>query len=255
MQSLRQIGLAIAVAVVSLGVVLGGLSLALSENVTPPAAATETLWLPTFAEFITPTDTPEIAAAPETATSLPGLTASPLPPPTSCTPPAGWVGVTVGVNDTLEGLAVRYRTSAQALAQGNCLLSTSLISGSVLFVPPVPTATFVPCGAPFGWVRYTVQAGDTLYHIATMYGITTSQLQRANCLGFSTNIRVGQLLWIPNGAPLFTNTPLVDPTIFVPTTEFPTVTPSETLAPPSSTPQTLEPPPPTATLTPNTPQP
>ena len=159
MQSLRQIGLAIAISVVSLGVVLGGLSLALSENVTPPPVATETLWLPTFAEFITPTSTPEILPSLAPATITASFTASLLPPPTSCTPPSGWLGVTVGANDTLEGMAIRYRTSSQALAQGNCLLTLSLVAGSVLFVPPIPTATVIPCGAPFGWVRYTVQAG------------------------------------------------------------------------------------------------
>lgn len=253
MQALKQVGLAIAVAVVSLGVVLGGLSLALSENVTPPAA-TETLWLPTFAEFITPSATPLVQPTSTTEFTLtPAPTASPLPPPTSCMPPSGWVGVTVGGNDSLEGLAVRYRTTSQALSQGNCLLSSTLVSGSVLFVPPIPAATPIPCGAPFGWVRYSVQPGDTLYHIATMYAITTAQLQQANCLGLSTNIRVGQLLWIPNRAPLFTNTPVLPPTLYVPT-ETLTEAPPDTPVPPSSTPQPTETTAPTVTQTPLTPQ-
>ncbi len=209
MQSLRQIGLAIAVAVVSLGLVLGGLSLALSENVTPPVLPTETLWLPTFAEFITPTVTPEIQVLP--TDTLPPTVTLTLAAPASCTPPSGWMGITVGVGDTLDSVAARYRTTASALAQANCLLTQSLVPGTVLFVPPLPvvqsTATTIPCGAPFGWVRYTVLSGDTLYHIATMFAITTSQLQQANCLGFSTNIRVGQLLWVPNRPPLVTNTP------------------------------------------------
>lgn len=237
MQGLKQIGLAIAVAVVSLGVVLGGLSLALSENVTPPPAATSTLWLPTFAEFITPSGTsPALPTLTSAATLAPEATATLPPPPASCTPPSGWVGVTVGVNDTLEGMALRYHTTAQALSQGNCLLTPSLITGSLLFVPPLPASTPIPCGAPFGWVRYSVQPGDTLYHIASMYGITTSQLQQANCLGFSTNIRVGQLLWIPNRLPLFTNTPPVFPTIYVPS-ETPTEAPSATSLPPTATTQ------------------
>lgn len=259
MQSLRQIGLAIAVAVVSLGVVLGGLSLALSENVSPPAE-TPTLWLPTFAEFITPTATPEVLPSETQLVLLPSLTATLLPPPTSCAPPSGWIGITVGINDTLEGIAARHRTTTQALIQGNCLLSTTLVSGSVLFAPPlpivsVPSSTAVPCGAPFGWVRYTVLAGDTLYHISTMYGITTSRLQQANCLGSSTYIRVGQLLWIPNTPPLFTNTPLVPPTIYVPS-ETPTEQPTQTATEqPSSTPEPTQTTAPTATLTPITPQP
>jgi LysM repeat protein len=259
MQSLRQIGLAIAVAVVSLGVVVGGLSLALSENITPPAAPTETLWLPTFAEFITPTATVEVLPSATSASPviiLPSPTLTLLPPPTSCAPPSGWVGVNVGFNDTLESMAARYRTTSQALAQGNCLLTSTLISGSVLFVPPIPTATVIPCGPPFGWIRYTVQQGDTLYHIATMFGITTAQLQQANCLGFSTNIRIGQLLWIPNRPPRFTNTPGVTliATIYVPT-ETPTTPPPDTAVPPTATLQPTDTSVPVPTVTPITPQP
>ncbi len=263
MQALKQVGLAIAVAVVSLGVVLGGLSLALSENLAPPAA-TGTTWLPTFAEFITPSATPLILptgtsefALEFTPTSEP--TATLIPPPTSCTPPSGWVGINVGVYDTLESLAQRYNTTSQALSQANCLLSSTLVSGSVLFVPPLPAAaptqpaTRVACGAPYGWVHYTVLAGDTLYHIATMYGITTLQLQQANCLGYSTYIRIGQLLWIPNRAPIFTNTPIVAPTIYLPT-ETLTEAPSDTPVPPTFTPQPTDTTAPTATQTPPTPQ-
>ena len=154
---------------VSLGLVLGGLSLALSENVTPPVIPTETLWLPTFAEFITPTVTPEIQVLP--TDTLPPTVTLTLAAPAGCTPPSGWVGITIGVGDTLEGIASRYRTTSQALTQANCLLTQSLVPGTVMFVPPLPaqpTASLIPCGAPFGWVRYSVLPGDTLYHIATM---------------------------------------------------------------------------------------
>jgi LysM repeat protein len=254
MQALRQFGLAIAVSVISLGLVVGGLSLALSENVTPPPVATETLWLPTYAEFITPSLTPQILPS---HTPLPSATSS-MVPPTSCTPPSGWIGVLVSASDTLESLAQRYKSSTQSLTQANCLLTPSLVPGSVLYVPPVTavqtvpavsSSTPVPCGAPYGWVRYTVQSGDTLYHIATSYGITTTQLQQANCLGFSTVIRIGQLLWVP---PVPTRTPVVTviPTLIVPTepltaTVLPfteTVEPTNTSVPsPTLTPLTASP--------------
>jgi LysM repeat protein len=80
-----------------------------------------------------------------------------------------------------------------------------------------------------------VQPGDTLYHIATSYGITTEQLQRANCLGSSTTIRIGQLLWVPN-LPTLTPTsglPFITPT-FEPTEPF-----TETVMPYTSTPDPL----------------
>jgi LysM repeat protein len=111
-------------------------------------------------------------------------------------------------------------------------------------VTPISTSTRAPCGPPFGWVRYTVQQGDNLYHIATMFGITTSQLQGANCLGSSITIHPGQLLWVPNRPP---QTPVTPGIIISPTYTFPTETATE--IPPTPT-DTLEP---TSTSTPVTP--
>jgi LysM repeat protein len=224
--------MAAAISLVSLALVVGGLSLALSENVTPPPMATETLWLPTYAEFITITSTAQILP---TDTSFPTASNTPVPP-VNCTPPSGWIGVIVAPGENLAAIALRYNTSSEALIQANCLLTPSLVPGSVLYVPPASaaptaiqppaaTATYIPCGAPYGWVRYAVQAGDTLYHIASSYGITTAQLQRANCLGASTLIHIGQLLWVPN---VPTRTPGVTA---IPTYYFPTEQSTETALP------------------------
>jgi LysM repeat protein len=261
MQALRQFGTAVLVAIISLGLVVGGFSLALSESFTQPhASPTESL--PTAPIFLTATNT---SSAPVIPTSQPTLTNTPLPPP-ACNPPAGWVGVSVQPGDTLAGMAARYQTTPEQLTAANCLLSESLVPGSTLFAPPVPVNTPVPCGPPFGWVRYTVQPGDTLYHIATMYGITTSRLQQGNCLGYSTNIRSGQLLWVPNVPPRITPVPTFTPGITVtldpntstpvptdPLTETPspstsTPEPTSTTAPTSTSEPTIELP--TATLTP-----
>lgn len=249
MQSLRPFGTAILIAVISLGLVVGGLSLALSETYTPPPATQ------TFEQASAP---PAGGTFTQTPLILPALTQSPAPSstavsPSACPPPAGWIGIVVGPADTLDSLALRYGTSAQALMQANCLTNAVLTTGTLIYVPPAapaspspiatlyvaspfPTRTSIPCGAPYGWVRYTVQPGDTLYHIATSYGITTDQLQRANCLGSSTTIRIGQLLWVPN---LPTRTPTFALPPFTPTVE-PTEPFTETALPLTSTP---EPPP------------
>lgn len=249
MPALRQFGVAIAISVISLGLVIGGLSLALSESYSPPPPTPAPSQLPSSPiVFVTTTAsaTPQILPS---ETFAPTATNTPVSP-TACTPPAGWISVVVSPADTLESLALKYRTSSQLLAQANCLLTGSLTVGSYLYVPPlpatsIPTSTRVPCGPPFGWVRYTVQQGDTLYHIATMYGITTTQLQQANCLGSSTTIHPGQLLWVPNRPPLITVTPGVT---VIPTFVFPTETATE--IPPTPT-ETLEP---TSTNIPVTPE-
>ncbi len=200
MQTLRQLGGGVIVAIFSVILVIGGIFLSLAETLPPPATPTQIP--PTFPQsFPTPTGTLEtMTAVPtETHTPLPTLTALALASPTSCTPPAGWIRVTTGSGDTVYTLAQRYKTTAENLNAANCLTAAELPAGMALYVPPVPTVTVIPCGPPFGWVRnYVVQRGDTLFRIALSYNITYPQLQRANCMGSSTTIYTGQRLWVPN---------------------------------------------------------
>lgn len=246
MQALRQLGVGVIIAIASVILVLGGIFLSLAE--TLPAPATPTQIPPTLPlSFPTPTATETLLVAVETLTET--ETASPTTTlvvlqPTTCTPPTGWIRVTTSGSDTIYSLAQRYKTSAESLSAANCLVSFDLPAGFALYVPPVPTVTVIPCGPPAGWVRaYTVQRGDTLYRIALSYGLTFTQLQRANCMGSSTTIYTGQRLWVPN---IPTRTPVPGVTI-VP--DFPTETsiPTDTDIPASNTP--TDPPPPTATFT------
>src|SRR5688572_13333259 len=200
MQTLRQLGGGVIVAIFSVILVIGGIFLSLAETLPPPTIPTQVP--PTFPQsFPTPTGTLEtMTAVPtETHTPLPTLTALALASPTSCTPPVGWIRVTTGSGDTVYTLAQRYKTTAENLNAANCLTAAELPAGMALYVPPVPTVTVVPCGPPFGWVRnYVVQRGDTLFRIALSYNITYPRLQRANCMGSSTTIYTGQRLWVPN---------------------------------------------------------
>jgi LysM repeat protein len=244
MQALRQLGMAVLIALISLGLVVGGFSLAMSESFTQPQV-TPTENLPTLPVFLTATNT---SSAPLLPTALPTVTNTP-PPPSACIPPAGWIGISIPQGETLASLAARYGTTPDALIQANCLLSESLVAGATLFVPPVPVHinTPVPCGPTLGWIRYSVQPGDTLFRIATMYLTDVSALQRANCMGLSTNIRVGQLLWVPNVTPR-TPIPSVTPGVtLIPDFFTPTVTP---FTPFPTDPLTETPPPPTDTIEP-----
>jgi len=237
MQALRQLGGGLVLGLLSLVIVIGGMSLALAEGYVPQPPPTPTL---TNETEPAPPPAPSEAASP--ASSIPSptetVTASPIPP-TNCPPPTGWMLVIVNPGETLEMLAARYHTTPEALRAANCLLSDSLLPGYGLYVPPLPTLTAIPCGAPFGWVQIIVQPGDTLFHISQLYGVTVSQLQRANCLGYSTTLIAGQRLWVPN---VSTSTPSATPINI----EFDTLTPlpTKTPSPPTSTPE-----PPTATAT------
>lgn len=242
MQSLRQLGGGVIIALVSVILVIGGISLALAE--TLPSQATPTTIPPTISlDFPTATFTisPIVSETPTASqTPTPFLTNTLFVPtiPITCTPPSGWIRILTSTGDTIYSLAQRYKTTADNLSAANCLTSPNLPAGLALYVPPVPTVTVVPCGPPVGYVkRHVVQAGDNLYRIALSYGITYPQLQRANCMGSSTTIYAGQLLWVPNVPTL---TPVPGVTI-VP--DFPTTTPSATLVPTATTV------PPTATST------
>ncbi|MBN2550827.1 MAG: LysM peptidoglycan-binding domain-containing protein [Anaerolineales bacterium] len=272
----------------------GGFQSAMAPSLT--AAAGEQEIMPTLI-FVTPGGPTVIV----TATSLPTLTPTP-----SCNYPSDWITIAILPGESLDNLASIYGTSPEALMAGNCLVVNSLVAGSELRVPPIqptaqptatrtlrPTATRAPvqCGRPYGWVTYIVRSGDTLFGLSLAFGVTVYDLQTANCMGTSTTIYTGQILYVPNvptRTPWPTNTAYPTRTpqptatgTAVPTdteppgtqdtptstatatqeevdtatpTETPTFTvepPSTTVAPPPPT-DTEEPPAPADTLTPTT---
>ena len=199
MKALRQMGSGFIIGVISLLLVIGGISLSLAETSTPSLPPTPSPIPTTFSvEFASPLPSPTQFVEISTETPSPIPTAT-FVQPTSCVVPAGWISITVGANDTLYSIAERYKITADILDQNNCLNSLPPAAGSVLYVPPVPTVTVIPCGPPASWVRaHTVKAGENLFRISLLYRTSVAQLQRANCMGSSTIIHVGQVLWVPN---------------------------------------------------------
>ncbi len=247
--AISQLSRGLLMAVVSGLIVIGSISLALAEGgllaapppTEPPATATN---LPPTAVIVVG-ETPQ-----PTETPTPTHTASPVPP-TNCPPPSGWVPVTIQAGDTLADLARRYNTLASALSDANCLFSSELIPGSIMYVPPLPTATSIPCGPPRGWIIYIVKSGDTLFSLGRAYGVTVQELQFANCLGSSTLIRTGDELYVPNVPTRTpTPTPTTKPVNTQPATSTPTRTPTPVTPTPTNTPTNT---PVTPTNTPVTP--
>ncbi|MFH1908242.1 MAG: LysM peptidoglycan-binding domain-containing protein [Chloroflexota bacterium] len=236
MRIARQILWGLLIALVSSGIILGGLSLSLAEgDMVASLPTTHSLSPPS------PTIPPFTPQAGTTSTPVPPTaTLTPPPPPTNCPPPARWQAYLVQPGDTLGGLASRYRVSAEELIRANCLVTTSLLPGAYLYVPPVPTRTLIPCGPPSGWIRYTILKGDTLYSLAQYYQVTVQQLQRANCMGGSTSLYTGRQIYVP---PKPTRTPSPTPT------STSTVTPTQTPVTPSATATASDTPTPTATPT------
>jgi LysM repeat protein len=111
----------------------------------------------------------------------------PSTPVPSQPPPGSGVHI-VQAGETLQTIATRYRTTWQAIAAANALANPNQIFvGQRLIIPSTPAQPRY----------YTVQRGDTLFSIATRYGVTIQALSAANNLANPNQIFVGQRLVIP----------------------------------------------------------
>ena len=112
------------------------------------------------------------------------------------TPPEGSGNnfYTVVKGDSLWSIANRFGVTVQALRDANNLTSDVLSVGQILRIPGSNEGNeIVP---PSGNVTYTVQKGDSLWSIASRYGISVNDLRRANNLTSDT-LSIGQVLIIP----------------------------------------------------------
>jgi LysM repeat protein len=121
-----------------------------SGNPTPTA-----IFLPTKEEQPTkvqPTTPPDKTKSP-TKTTLPTKTATftatsttTAEDPGTCTKPTGWQDYKVKSGDTLFSISKLYQTDVPTIKSGNCLTSTQIITGQILWVPD--NATLVPTKTP-----------------------------------------------------------------------------------------------------------
>jgi len=273
MKSIRQLFFGLLSAIATSLLVLGAGTLAFVEeevNLSPLSALATKTPLATYTTAPgLPTQTPAIPPTP-TATWVKFI---------QCNVPHGWQPYEVKPGDTLEAVAERFSITAEMIYQKNCLQSSSLPPGTILYLPaPTPTATLTPvvltptitptptttptpylqetlCGPPAGWVVYVVRSGDTLYRLSVMLGVSQNALMEANCL---TNpyLYAGQRLYVPfipaaPATPTPTNTRI--PTDAPLPTETSTITSTITQAPPATdtlTPTITDTPVPTITDTP-----
>lgn len=93
--------------------------------------------------------------------------------------------------DTLYSIAGRYGITVDSLKTANNLTSDNLKIGQQLIIPSTSSNT--------GTTTYTVKSGDTLYGIATKYGVSVDDIKRANNLS-SNLLQIGQKLTIPSSS-------------------------------------------------------
>lgn len=112
----------------------------------------------------------------------------------------------VGPGDTVSRLAAKYGVPTSSIIAVNGLDARATIYiGAHLTIP-----TSSPQPTP---VTHVVVRGDTAWDLAAAYGISVSELSRANSLNVAATIRIGQSLVIPGvtGSPAAPTRPSASP--------------------------------------------
>lgn len=153
-----------------------------------PVAAVATYTPRPVTPTYTPTYTPTPSRTP-TPTDTPLATDTPLPtdtpPPTNTLPPTLTSTVQPPTSTTRPTISAPTPTATTA---------PTVVSAAGTRVASAATPTPTSAAAS---QTYTVQSGDTLYGIATRFGVSTAALAQANGITNTTMIRPGQVLVIP----------------------------------------------------------
>lgn len=196
--------------------------------------------------------TPLLGTATATAKSSSGQNARRTVNPTvQCGRPAGWTTYVVRYGDTLSKIALQFYTTVAQLQRANCLTSTAIRAGRIIYVPnratrtPYPTVTPRPTFTP-STVPPTTNIPTTLAPTTIVPSIPPTTSVPTTAVP-TTAIPTTA---IPTTQPPTTVAPTTPPpTTSVPTTQVPTTVaptqPPPTTAPPPPTtpPPTFEPPP------------
>jgi LysM repeat protein len=112
--------------------------------------------------------------------------------------------------DTLSMIARKHNIRLSELLKANDMSMSSIIRpGQILSIPgdsvsqqslSPPTPPVVPRIVPPGATTHVIKKGENLSRIASIYGVTVSQIMELNGLSNPSLIRAGQSLIISNGA-------------------------------------------------------
>lgn len=102
--------------------------------------------------------------------------------------PGDFIIYTVSKGDTLYSIANKYNLTVDEIIDYNDLATTNLSIGQQMLIPIQKES---------GIKTYIVQSGDTLYGIASKYGISVNTLKNYNNLT-SNILSIGQVLNIPS---------------------------------------------------------
>jgi len=104
----------------------------------------------------------------------------------------------ITAGETLYSISKKYNASVDDVKKANPEWTQGLKVGQILKVPTfLPGSPVTPAASTLESAKtHTVASGETLYSIATKYGISVDALKKANS-GLSSSISVGQELKLP----------------------------------------------------------
>ena len=138
-----------------------------------------------------------------------GAVVAAKPAPTGHWTWEGGTAITIAQGDTIDSIARRYGVPASAIIATNNLASPpTLQSGQQLVIPRYNQASHTPAAAPKlasavsaaptgNGAVHVVAPGETLSKISRLYGKPVGEIAKANNLGASTRLNVGDRLVIP----------------------------------------------------------
>jgi LysM repeat protein len=116
-------------------------------------------------------------------------------------PTPGPYSYTVKTGDTLYSIAIAHDVSANEIVAANTLQNpNNVFVGQTLIIPGYQPE------APAGEIsaepyQYVIQSGDTLFSIATRFGVSANAILEANTLRNADSLIAGQTLIIPGYQP------------------------------------------------------
>ena len=149
MQGLRDFGNALVIALLSIGLMVGALSISLVEFVPEASPTATSVLLPsplplTATQTLLPTST--LLPGLETATNTIVPTNTNIAVQGSCQHPVGWGQILIQSSDSLDSLAIRYRVNRDDLKRGNCLVSETYWLILFYMFHPSPPAPLLDAG-------------------------------------------------------------------------------------------------------------
>ena len=114
-------------------------------------------------------------------------------PITAPEPGGDYINYTVKSGDSLYQIASKYNTTVDTLKSLNSLNTTLLNIGQIIKIPITNIQGEIPAT---DYIEYKVQSGDSLYKIASKYGLSVDEIKRYNNLT-SELLSIGQIIKIP----------------------------------------------------------